>query len=263
MYDDGRMPLPDYFSELAILARAIAHRNLSAASMHVGISQPHLSRTVQKLERGLNLKLLDRASKRRSAWTPEAYRLAEAYARNIQRFSRDLIGLGEEREVESVRIGSLEGLVPLALRIAHGLLGQPRMRLVELEVHDLTRLEQMFGQGDLDLVLTSREPGRRKFRHVEVLGFQSLARTGQRKGALVMSPFEHDTLRGPPAGPKVFVCNSLEVRKQWVARHGGSAVLPSEVRARAGQGESVRVLLIGDDELAPALWRESIRLARA
>ncbi len=257
--------MQDLLHELSILAKIIAYKNLSAASMHVGISQPHLSRVVQRLEGGLGLQLLERESKRKSGWTPQAYRLAETYSKGMKRLSRDLIGLEEEGEPENVRIGSLEGLVPLAMKFAHALLSEERFRLVELEVHDLSRLEQLFGNGDLDLAFTSREPGRRKFRHVEVLGYQALVRTTRqvsKKGFRLLSTFEFDTLKEPLAEKKAFVTNSLEVRKRWLEEYGGVAVLPSEVHARAKQGDSERVLLVGTDDLASALWQRCLRLAK-
>ncbi|MHA0112066.1 LysR family transcriptional regulator, partial [Klebsiella pneumoniae] len=67
--------------DLSVLTRATQYANLSIAADHVGISQPQLSRIVAKLEDQLGLILLDRESRRKSAWTPAAHRLADIYSR--------------------------------------------------------------------------------------------------------------------------------------------------------------------------------------
>jgi len=65
--------------ELSVLSRAVAYQNLSGASQHVGLSQPQLSRIIQKLEAQWSVVLLDRSAKRKACWTPAAYKLARVY----------------------------------------------------------------------------------------------------------------------------------------------------------------------------------------
>ena len=52
--------------ELSVLVKAVQHKNLSAAAVHVGLSQPQLSRLVAKIEHELNIILLDRTARRKS-----------------------------------------------------------------------------------------------------------------------------------------------------------------------------------------------------
>jgi DNA-binding transcriptional LysR family regulator len=65
--------------ELSVISRAVAYKNLSSAAAHVGLSQPQLSRIVQKVEKNLQVQLLDRSSRRSSSWQPIALQLAEIY----------------------------------------------------------------------------------------------------------------------------------------------------------------------------------------
>src|SRR5688500_1926000 len=111
----------DYLSwDLAILSRAIAYPNLSGASSHVGLSQPQLSRIVAKLEEQLGLTLLDRETKRKSSWTPAAYRLSEIYTKTFHNFRSEVGKLSDGLEPEHIRVGTLEGLIPLAMSFCHG-----------------------------------------------------------------------------------------------------------------------------------------------
>ena len=71
--------------ELSVLSKAVMHRNLSLAAVHVGLSQPQLSRLIQKLEGELRVVLLDRASRRKSGWTPVAHELVLAFQRGLSR----------------------------------------------------------------------------------------------------------------------------------------------------------------------------------
>ena len=59
------------YYELGVLAKAVNFKNLSAAALHVGLSQPQLSRIIAKIEEELKIVLLDRSAKRKSGWTSE------------------------------------------------------------------------------------------------------------------------------------------------------------------------------------------------
>jgi DNA-binding transcriptional LysR family regulator len=76
--------------ELSVLTRAVAYKNLSGASQHVGLSQPQLSRIVKKIEETFSIVLLDRGAKRNATWTPTAHRLADFYLKKMRVFEREL-----------------------------------------------------------------------------------------------------------------------------------------------------------------------------
>jgi LysR family transcriptional regulator, transcriptional activator for aaeXAB operon len=258
----------DYLSwELSVLSRAVAFQNLSGAAVHVGISQPQLSRIVAKLEDQLGLVLLDRDTKRRSSWTKEALKLAEIYARTHQQFKADVGQLSDQAEPAEIRVGTLEGLSDIASRFCHQLYKESKAQVVELAVLDLSELEEAFLKQNLEFLYTSRTPARAKPRYMEQIGYQSLESHNADSRVQVMSPFEYATQpskekRHP--SHRSFVSNSLVVRANWVKNHGAAGVLPSAVRAKPSRGkDEVPVLLLAQDHLSAALWDRARKAAIA
>jgi DNA-binding transcriptional LysR family regulator len=250
--------------ELSVLSRAIAYTNLSGAASHVGISQPQLSRIVARLEGQLGVLLLDREARRRSAWTPAAYKLAEIYTSCLRQFRGDLQQMVEGTQLTHVRIGTLEGLTAIALEYARHLFGKAGVKLLEIQVYDLGDLEEGFSKRNLDVIFTFREPGRKKYKHVRKLGYQTLERTSNTRGIQVMSSFEYGAqmqdLKGGKGGdaPQVLVSNSLDVRKAWIARFGGAGIIPSEVRRdKSGKNGEVPVLIVGAEDLPGVFWEKT------
>src|SRR6516225_5940421 len=109
------MPMTSLNYALSLLARSVAFRNLSSASLHVGLSQPQLSRLIGKLERELGLELLDRRVKRKSAWTPQALQLAEIFQENQRRLDHSIRELSSSQRVHHIHVGTLEGLADTAV----------------------------------------------------------------------------------------------------------------------------------------------------
>ncbi len=242
---------------LSVLSRAIHFKNLTSASAHVGLSQPQLSRLVSQLEKEFNVTLLDRSARRKSGWTKAARRLAEIYSQNNRKL-QDAIQQALDMQVpREVRIGTLEGLSPIALHVGHALLRQSKVSLVELDVYDQNDLEQKFLNNDLDLILSSRTPGKQKFKHVLEIGFQTFQIFKSKADTLVVSPYEFGirkkkvTDRTP--GPKTFISNSLALRRSWLDQFGGEGAIPSIVQKQNGAG-SLPVLLIGTELFHESLW---------
>lgn len=242
--------------ELSVLARAVAYKNLSGAAQHVGVSQPQLSRIVKRIEETFAIVLLDRSAKRNATWTPAAFQLAEFYSKKMRVFERELDALIGASQPRQLQVGTLEGLAPLVLPFVHLLLEKGGVRLVELDVLDLDRLEELFFRGDLDLVFTSREPGKKKFRNLRTLGFQSLDTVQTNPHFQVMSTFEYGSKRERLKGAeKVLISNSLTVRREWFQKFGGNGTLPSEPRkAKSSARDTEPVLMIGADTFSPSLW---------
>jgi DNA-binding transcriptional LysR family regulator len=211
----------DYLSwDLAILSRAVAFPNLSGASAHVGLSQPQLSRIVQKLEAQLGVTLLDREARRKASWTPAAYRLAEIYQQTYHAFRNAVSGLAAGLSPEHLRVGTLEGLLDRAMTFCQAVLKETKVMVVELSVLDTSFLEEQFSKNDLDIIFSVREPGRKKWRYVKALGWQSVDAVD--KGPLrIFSAFEYASVAHKgTATEKAFVSNSLEVRQRWIERFG-------------------------------------------
>src|SRR6476620_7479680 len=97
--------------QLSVLSKAIHYKNLSGAAAHVGLSQPQLSRIVSRLEGELGVVLLDRAARRKSGWTPIAYKIADTYFRTSRKLTQSLLQLKSDDQVNQLSIGTLEGLM--------------------------------------------------------------------------------------------------------------------------------------------------------
>jgi len=243
--------------QLSVLGKAIHYKNLSGAASHVGLSQPQLSRIVARLEEELGVILLDRTARRKSGWTPIAYKVAETYFTNSRRLTQALQQLTTESVVSHLSIGALEGLLPLAIEVCRQLFEQAKLHLIELNVYDLSELEEHFEKEELDLIFTFREPGKHKFRFNQTLGYQILQKKGTGKKTRVYSSFEFASLkRLPTAQRPVLLSNSLGVRKIWIEDCGGSGTLPSPVLPKKQSDSDMPVLMIASDMFSPSLWQK-------
>ena len=96
------------YYELSVLGKAIHFKNLSAAALHVGLSQPQLSRIIAKIEDELKIILLDRSAKRKSGWTPVAFQLSLMFEKSSRHLDAELANLSHNQIVadalESLRL---------------------------------------------------------------------------------------------------------------------------------------------------------------
>jgi hypothetical protein len=245
------------------LVRAVSYKNLSGASSNIGLSQPQLSRIVGKLEGELGAVLLDRSSKRKSGWTPLAHQLADAFMKSNRIFNADVQKLLSGTEPKLVHIGSLEGIMPVALQFGRQLLEKTGVQTLDFDVFDLNVLEELFFKGELDVIFTIREPGRKKYKFQRPLGFQSLEKVHNKSGKYrVMSSFEYGSMvshgaarktaaDGVNTESKTVISNSLVVRRNWLEQFGGEGTLPSSVRS-AGE---IEVFLFAQDHFSAELWK--------
>jgi DNA-binding transcriptional LysR family regulator len=247
--------------ELSVLSKAVAFANLSSAAGPVGLSQPQLSRIVKRLEDELQVVLLDRTAKRKSGWTPLAHQLADIYGKSSRQLSEQIRRLTEEEsDPQLLRVGALDGLATVAADLIFQIFKRTSVRTIELDTLDLIQLEASFLKGELDLVFSGREPGRKKFQHVVRVGYQSLEAAG-RGETRVVSPFELAQDHAPgkktkhPDGERTLISNSLSVRRHWIEKFGGRGIIPTPMRkTTTGKGKDLPVLLVGQDALSPRLW---------
>lgn len=241
---------------LSILVRAVAHKNLSAASSHVGLSQPQLSRVIANLEDQLGFELLNRQVRRKASWTPQALKLAETFHNHQKRLESALKAMQSEGKTRELHIGTLEGLSPQAVMMAHKLFALKPIELISLDVYDRSELEAKFLAGDLDLILNTRIPSQAKPRLIHRVGYQTLDAVTAGSEFSVFSSFEFAQWR-KKAPPHALVSNSLAVRRQWIEKFGGKGWLPSEITARPRK-DADEVLLLGGEWVEAKIWNEAI-----
>lgn len=255
--------------ELSVLENCIRFHNLSIASEHVGISQPQLSRIVKKIESELEVTLIDRSSKRQSRWTEAAVQLAEEFKLQRREFREALMRKLERGENFSLRIGCLEGLGGLATSIAHTVLEQKMSQQVEVQVYDLNELSKKFQERELDLLLTSRSFGQKKFLLYRTLGYQKLKieDKGSGEDALpmnIVSPTQKslspEWMIDPAGGSPTFISNSLWIRQLFFKTWGGRGQFPGQLmqsKPRKSEIEEATIVepvfLIGEEGLSPKM----------
>ncbi len=243
--------------ELSVLAKAVQHKNLSAAAVHVGLSQPQLSRLIAKIEAELNIVLLDRSARRKSGWTPIAHDLAMTFTKGIGRLQNEIMSLAQDSEATELRIGTLEGLSPIATQFVQQCFENYGIRTVFLDVLDFRDLDSQFLSGNLDLIFTVRSPSKQKFAHQLEVGYQQMEKISTNKDIHVYSPFEFSGVDKKILEPvkNIFVSNSLALRSQWLHNLGGTGIIPIDAKKGRGKGY-FSIYLLGSDLLSPKLWEK-------
>jgi LysR family transcriptional regulator, transcriptional activator for aaeXAB operon len=252
-----------WYRQLAVLSRAVHFQNLTAASQNVGLSQPQLSRVVSQLEGGLGVVLLDRGVKRKTTWTPVAHQLAEVFERNEHRLERAMQEVLTEALPTEIKGACLEGLAPLAVQHLGRLAAGGHWRRIQLDVLDQTELEERFLAGEVDVVWSSRTPGKGKPRHAIELGFQILEERDSGRALDILSGYENVRLKKKKTDRQRLISNSLRVRELWLEKIGGRGFFPSPVLKERARGKQREVLLLGSELLPEKVWQEFTRAVAA
>jgi DNA-binding transcriptional LysR family regulator len=247
--------------ELSILAKAVRHKNLSAAANQIGLSQPQLSRVIARIEENLGVLLLDRSARRKSAWTQLALDLAVVFFKGMSRLESEVLALAEEREITELHIGTLEGLSPMAREFAEKAFGSLKMKRIFLDVHEFEDLDSLFLSGSLDLIFTVRAPSKQKFQRVLEVGYQHSEKFAKDPETLVISPTDMNSYdkKDFEAFEHVLISNSLAIRKHWLTSIGGTGALPTTAQKGRGRGQYI-VYLFGSDLLSPKIWTQITEL---
>lgn len=243
--------------ELSILSKAVQFKNLSAAASQVGLSQPQLSRIIAKIENELQVILLDRAAKRKSSWTPIAAQIAVLFEKNFRRLELDLQNLTNQQMISEIHIGTLEGLSELALKMVKICFHKIGIQHIELNIYDLNELESHFQSGHLDVIFTMKEPGMQKYKNILEIGYQQIEEINNGTDFMIFSSFEFGKEKSKKTSQKkkVFVSNSLSLRRYWLETQGGRGLLPTQVK-KTKTSHSQPVLIIAHDLINPVLWQK-------
>lgn len=244
------------YYELSVFSKTVHFKNLSAAALHVGLSQPQLSRIISKIEDELNVVLLDRTAKRKSGWTTLALQIAEIFEKSARRLESELNTISNDQTRSELHIGSLEGMADYAIRVTNTSFKKIGIKKVFIDIYDLSELEANFLSGSLDLIFTSKIPGRQKFKYLKEIGHQQLQKIDTSKETAVLSSFEYSKMhKDIVSNPQCLISNSLMIRKMWFSQYGGTGFLPSEVKK--GKGKDLEpVYFIGSDLLSAHLFEE-------
>ncbi|MGE0633106.1 MAG: LysR family transcriptional regulator [Pseudobdellovibrionaceae bacterium] len=242
----------DLHSNFAALVKAVRYKNLSAASEHIGLSQPQLSRLIQRLEQELGVMLLDRTSKRSSGWLTQAHQLAEIYQQSDKRLKLEIESLNQESVPKELRIGTLEGLSEKALSVSHELLKLDSIEFVSLDILDLNELEEQFMAQNLDVLFSLKTPGKQKYTKIVEVGYQKLEWFKKDENIMVQSSFEYGVTK-KKSSAKSFVSNSLVLRKTFLDRYSGAGQIPTEVLSKREKGTDP-VYMIGQETMTVAAW---------
>lgn len=257
------LDMQDAHYRLSILAKAIHHKNLSAAADHIGLSQPQLSRVIAKLEEDFQVVLLDRGVRRKSSWTQTAVQLSEIFLKNELQLHSSIQKLIGTQVFSTLRMGTLEGLSKLAMNYVHIIFEKLELKEIHLDIFEINDLEAHFESGDLDLIFSFKIPGKQKLRNTLEVGFQTILPIHSDGPYLVCSPYEFSEykLKGKKTNKKVFLSNSLYLRKQWLDKYKGSGFFPSKIHSKPIDGQ-FPLYLIGSELLSPQIWQHIISIPR-
>lgn len=241
-----------------ILSKCVQFKNLSSAALHVGLSQPQLSRILNKIELELDVTLLDRASKRKSGWTEMAHRLSEVYLNSLKKLEHDIVQISENFKAKSIHIGTLEGLSQFAIQAAHLCFHNLQIKEVSIDILDLNELEARFTSDQLDLIFTMQEPGLQKYKHIKNIGYQNLELKEINSIYSVQSSFE--SLKSGPFSNKDYqyhlITNSLDIKNRWLNEFGGTGLVPGSLSKTNKSNLMSPIYLIGSDLLHESIWKE-------
>lgn len=242
--------MEDLHWPLSVLTRCIYYKNISGAADNIGLSQPQISRLIKKIENELDIILLDRSSPRHSKWTKNAWKLVEIYNRNTLSLENSLNQLKDNQIPSKISIGSLEGLIPEALKLVLKLNDHLNMSEIYLDIYDQNEMESLFLINDLDIIFTSRIPGKAKPKYFKNIGYQSFD-FYKDKGLEVLSRFEHKTKSRKKTNK--LISNSLTVRQTWLENHGGIGQIPGPVKKEKSKNDA-EVIVVALDTTHPKIW---------
>lgn len=229
--------------EFSLVARAVNFQNLSDAARNLRISQPQLSRILQRVEEELKVPLLDRSSKKGSRWTSQAKNFSEFILQHRESLTHGLGLLQTNSLPKTFRVAVLEGLIASGIEILKEVQKVNSLERFVFDVLDLEDLESAFGSGLYDVVLSSRKVVAPKKSVHLVLGFQDIEIQNPNSLDWTLSPFEEHTTKLPKNLKKLFVSNSLQVRDLWSQKQKTLFRKPSVLKKQKGK-DSVAALAI-------------------
>jgi DNA-binding transcriptional ArsR family regulator len=250
--------------ELEILTKIVKYKNLTQAAEHVGMTQPHLSRVIRKLEDELGVPLMDRSNKRKPEWSQHAPRLVEIFEANRRNLTYQIADYLEDLVPRSIRIGCLEGMVPFVTEFVSAVVSQYECDIVDLVVFDVAKLERRYLTGQLEFLFNISLPGKGHFERVIEIGYQELTKIETRDDIRVCSLFEYNHFIKDKSKKEIrtnIVSNSLAFRQEFFNRHGGYGRLPSPISSSKPRSKQHNtVYFVGSNEIPQSFWQECSKI---
>lgn len=253
--------------EIEVLSKAIFYPNLSVAASQIGLSQPQLSRILSRVEAELDIRLLDRDSKRKVSWRPEAEQLAQKYLKASRLWESELQSLNSSQDqIRQIKVGCLEGLSEVLMNYIEAILKYEKvLENIEIEAVDLGDLEKGFLLGDFDLILSSRSPGKKKFSYMENVGYQSFVHYAGTLNWVVQTPFEN-AQDSKKKNKKTIITKSLWLKNLCREKLDASASIPQKPRKKNINTKSLDseklspVFMIAQEYFPKGLWSELLKV---
>jgi hypothetical protein len=240
--------------ELSVLQRAVSFPSLSAASRQIGISQPQLSRILQRIEEDLRLNLLDRRVKRHPRWTEEAHVISQAYREAVAQLEKKIRAVNSQPQVlDQMTMATLEGLAPAGLLIVEHLFKNQLARKIQYDILDLKDLTQAFEAGEYDLIISSQRSSRRKYALEKRLGYQILEEKLASKAPTIQLQSSTESLlksSKEPTSVPTLISNNLMLRKLALAKLPARGIVPSGIYQKSRgtkAGEQDVMLLVREN----------------
>jgi DNA-binding transcriptional LysR family regulator len=247
----------DRSGEMEVMARLVQAGSLSAAARSLGLSPSAISRTLQRIEARLGVRLVTRTT-RAIALTPEG----EAYHRSCLRILAEL----EQAEREITDQSILRGKLRVTTSLAFGSRCLVPLLPPFLTQHPGVRVEVNLTDTVVDLVLERTDVAIR----VGPLSSSSLTarKIGENRRVVVAAP-SYLAAHGTPAVPDDLLkhnCLEFNFRRAttgWPFRIAGhEQVLPISGNVEANNGETIRQMAvagIGIARLGLFLVEEDLR----
>lgn len=247
------------FKDLALLEKASHYRTLSMAAQALQISQPHLSRIIQKIEKELNTTLLDRESKKTTVWREEAKVFFVAFQRQQNSFLELLHSLQKKDFYRDLKFVCLEGLAEHTLMAINKFRKSYPAQSFVLDVLDLGELELAFNTGSYDVALTSREPKFARNYYLKNLGYQNFELFHASSNQDVVTHFESNEKKHQKA---FWITNSMAIKKLCIEELNCRGKMPTSIRKNKNmklmtqEKNASPVLLLGHSSLDSSIWQK-------
>jgi hypothetical protein len=241
-----------FSSDIVTVAAATQYRNLTVAAQSLQISQPHLSRLIQKVERQTGIALLNRESKKKSSWTEEGLRFFQEFKRHQDSFS-DLVHTFKKLQFyRSLKIVCLEGLAEHTLQSLQKFRQVYATPSLQVDILDLSELDAGFATGAYDVAVSSHPPVAARNSWIKTIGYQHFNIYNKNAKENVVTHFE---LHKRKDRAHEWITNSLLVKRYCIENFSVAGEMPTKIFEKKKEVNDTPVLLMAHAGMDAKLWQ--------